>query len=99
MVIHLNEERSCQRLVSHFVQSLLQNLVSNVSKKFEEGDFVLVFKRPVAGQHNSLRLSSDREGPYVIEQVIERGAYQLIDHQGNMPMPPVNGRFLRKYHV
>jgi len=70
-----------------------------VSKKFEEGDFVLVFKRPVAGQHIGLKLSSDWEGPYAIERVLKGGAYQLIDHQGNMPMPPVNGRYLRKYHV
>jgi hypothetical protein len=37
------------------------------------------------------------EGPFIIEQVYDGGAYQLMDHQGLRPMPPVNGRYLKKY--
>jgi hypothetical protein len=36
------------------------------------------------------------EGPYAIEQAYDGGAYQLVDPQGARPMPPINGRFLKK---
>jgi hypothetical protein len=35
--------------------------------------------------------------PYIIEQVYDGGAYQLVDHQDLCPMPPVNGRYLKKF--
>jgi hypothetical protein len=31
------------------------------------------------------------EGPYIIEKVYGGGAYQLIDHKGERPMPLING--------
>ena len=37
------------------------------------------------------------EEPYVIEQVYDGGAYQLVDSQRSRHMPPINGRFLKKY--
>jgi hypothetical protein len=37
------------------------------------------------------------EGPYIVEQAYDGGAYQLIDCQVIRPMPPINGRFLKKY--
>jgi hypothetical protein len=37
------------------------------------------------------------EEPFIIEQVYDDGTYQLVDHQGLRPMPPVNGRYLKKY--
>jgi hypothetical protein len=34
-----------------------------------------------------------------IEKVYGGGAYQLIDHEGERPMPPINGRYLKKYYT
>jgi hypothetical protein len=39
------------------------------------------------------------EGPYVIEKVYGGGTYQLIDHEGKRSMPPINGRYLKKYYT
>lgn len=39
------------------------------------------------------------EGPYVVEQVYDGGAYLLIDQDGIRPMPPINGRYLKKYFL
>ena len=36
------------------------------------------------------------KGPYIIEQVYDGGAYQLIDSHGVRPMPPINVRFLKE---
>jgi hypothetical protein len=34
-----------------------------------------------------------------IEKVYGGGAYQLIDHEGERPMPPINRRYLKKYYT
>jgi hypothetical protein len=34
-----------------------------------------------------------------IEKVYGGGTYQLIDHEGERPMPPINGRYLKKYYT
>jgi hypothetical protein len=35
----------------------------------------------------------------IIEMVYGGGAYQLIDHEGERPMPPINGRYMKKYYT
>jgi hypothetical protein len=34
-----------------------------------------------------------------IEKVYRGGAYQLINHEGERPVPPVSGRYLKKYYT
>lgn len=67
---------------------------------FRKGDLVLVLRHPIVITHQTKgKFEPKWEGPYVIEQAYDGGAYQLIDHQGSRPMPPINGRFLKKYFV
>lgn len=68
-------------------------------RTFRKGELVLVLKRPITGRHVGPKFSSNWEGPYVIEQAFEGGAYQLVDHQGVKFIPPINGRYLKKYYV
>jgi len=68
-------------------------------RTFQEGELVLVLKRPIIGRHTGPKFSANWEGPYIIERVFEGGAYLLIDNQGNRVMPPVNGRYLKKYYA
>jgi hypothetical protein len=68
-------------------------------RAFQQGELVLVLKRPIIGRHIGPKFSQNWEGPYVIEKVYEGGAYQLIDHEGERPMPPINGRYLKKYYT
>ena len=68
-------------------------------RAFQQGELVLVLKRPIIGRHIGPKFSPNWEGPYVIEKVYEGGAYQLIDHEGERPMPPINGRYLKKYYT
>ena len=68
-------------------------------RAFKEGDLVLVLKRPIIVAHKSRgKFEPKWEGPYVIEKVYDGGAYQLVDHDGKRPIPPINGRFLKKYY-
>lgn len=64
---------------------------------FKIGELVLVLKRPIILSSKSKgKFEPKWEGPYVVEQVYDGGAYQLINQEGIRPMPPINGRFLKK---
>jgi hypothetical protein len=79
-----NMVRAYDRLVKHRV--------------FRKGELVLVLRRPIVVTHKTKgKFEPKWEGPYAIEQVYDGGAYQLVDSQGSRPMPPINGRFLKKY--
>jgi hypothetical protein len=69
-------------------------------RTFTKGELVLVLRRPIIiGKRAKGKFDSNWEGPFVIEKVFEGGAYQLIDMNGERPIPPINGRFLKKYYV
>ena len=64
---------------------------------FRKGELVLVLRRPIVITHKTRgKFEPKWEGPYAIEQAYDEGAYQLVDPQGARPMPPINGRFLKK---
>jgi hypothetical protein len=90
----------------HAVQNLelyRQNMVRAYNKLvkqrvFRKGEYVLVLRRPIMVTHKIRgKFEPKWEGPYIVEQAYDGGAYQLIDCQGIRPMPPINGRFLKKY--
>jgi hypothetical protein len=65
---------------------------------FQKSELVLILRRPIVITHKTRgKFEPKWEGPFIIEQVYDGGAYQLVDHQGLRPMPPVNRRYLKKY--
>ncbi|XP_020596052.1 uncharacterized protein LOC110036049 [Phalaenopsis equestris] len=53
--------------------------------------FILVLKRPIlACRKIVIKFEPTWEGPFVVEKVYSRGAYQLVDFQGERPMFPIN---------
>ena len=38
-------------------------------------------------------------GPYIVRRVLEKGAYELEDYEGNMLAEPRNGLYLKIYYV
>ena len=67
---------------------------------FRKGGLVLVLRRPIVVKGKVKgKLEPKWEGPFVIEQVYDGGAYQLIDQEGGRTMLPINGRYLKKYFV
>ena len=65
---------------------------------FSEGELVLLWdqdKEPLgAGKFKAMWL-----GPYVMLKVLKKGAYELIDFDGNKLPEPRNGFFLKKYYA
>jgi hypothetical protein len=37
-------------------------------------------------------------GPYIVQCVLEKGAYELQDYEGNKLVEPRNGLYLKQYH-
>ena len=65
---------------------------------FKKGELVLVLRRPIVLMGKSKgKFEPKWEGPYIVEQAYDGGAYQLIDQEGKRPMPPINGKYLKKY--
>ena len=38
-------------------------------------------------------------GPYVVKQVLEKGAYELVDYEGTVLVEPRNGLYFKKYYA
>ena len=38
-------------------------------------------------------------GPYIVSKVLKKGAYELIDYEGNKLAEPRNGLYLKKYYA
>jgi hypothetical protein len=64
---------------------------------FSEGDLVLVYdqdKDPLgAGKFKPMWF-----GPFIIKEVLKKGAYHLVDFGGNALAEPRNGLYLKKYY-
>ena len=59
-----------------------------------------MLRRPIVVKGKAKgKLEPKWEGPFFIEQIYDGGAYQFIDQHGEHPMPPINGRFLKKYYA
>nr|CAD1837640.1 unnamed protein product [Ananas comosus var. bracteatus] len=83
-------------------RSRMSNAYNRMVKErvYKQGDLVLVIPRNfMSKQHSKGKFQPKWEGPYVIERVYEGGAYQLVDQDGKRPLPPISGRFLKKYYI
>jgi hypothetical protein len=64
---------------------------------FSEGDLVLVCDQdkdpPGAGKFKPMWF-----GPFIIKELLKKGAYHLVDFEGNALVEPRNGLYLKKYY-
>ncbi|KAJ1685793.1 hypothetical protein LUZ63_017183 [Rhynchospora breviuscula] len=67
-------------------------------RTFRKDELVLILRRPIIGRHHGPKFAPNWDGPFIIDQVYEGGAYLLSDQEGNHPISPINGRYLKKYH-
>ncbi|KAJ3689710.1 hypothetical protein LUZ61_018874 [Rhynchospora tenuis] len=65
---------------------------------FRKGELVLVLKQLVTGRHHSPKFTPNWEGPFIIDQVYDGGAYLLTTKNGEHHLPVLNGRYLKKYY-
>jgi hypothetical protein len=65
---------------------------------FSEGDLVLLYDqdRDLLGAG---KFKPMWHGPYIVKQVLEKGAYELVDYDGIPLGEPINGIYLKKYYA
>jgi hypothetical protein len=67
-------------------------------RAFAEGDLVLVYDQA----HDKLgigKLEPMWHGPYIVKQILHRGAYELVDYDGISLGEPRNRLYLKKYYT
>lgn len=68
-------------------------------KGFAEGEMVWKSVLPIGLKDPRYgKWSPNWEGPFIIEKVLGKGAYQLMDLNGDMHERPINGQYLKKYY-
>ena len=84
-------EAQNKQVKAHFDQSVSP-------RSFVEGDLVLLYDQA----HDKLGAGKFQpmwHGPYIIQRVLQNGAYELIDYKGNPLEQPRNGLYLKKYYA
>eukprot|EP00253_Pinus_taeda_P015303 PITA_15303 len=84
-------ETQKKRVKSHFDQTIHP-------RSFNEGDLVLLYDQ-ANDKLGPGKLESMWLGPYIVKKVLQKGAYELIDYEGNPLAQPRNGLYLKKYYA
>ncbi|BFG20981.1 hypothetical protein CerSpe_072550 [Prunus speciosa] len=67
-------------------------------KTFAEGDLVWRAVLPIGTKDPRFgKFSPNWEGPFIIERILGRGAFQLKDRDGEWHNLPINGQYLKRY--
>ena len=67
-------------------------------RSFVEGDLVLLYDQ-ANDKLGAGKLEPMWLGPYIVKKVLQKGAYELIDYEGNPLEKPRNGLYLKKYYA
>ena len=95
---HLDEQRRDAAIINeaHKKRTKTQYDKAISPHIFSEGDLVLVYDQDKdalgAGKFKSMWY-----GPFLVKRVLKKGAYELIDFEGNKLVEPRNGLYLKKY--
>ena len=65
-------------------------------RTFLEGDLVLVYDQDKDAL-GARKFELLWYGPYIISKVLQKGAYELVDYEGNKLVRPWNGLYLKQY--
>ena len=66
---------------------------------FKTGDLIIVKRKDVMASKPKNKFEPNWMGPYIIDKVYEGGAYTVVDHEGNVAFPPLNGKHLKRYYA
>ncbi|CAL2227978.1 unnamed protein product [Prunus armeniaca] len=98
------EEKDYSQAMAQELEDLEQsrldayNLKKVKQKTFAEGDLVWRAVLPIGTQDPRFgKFSPNWEGPFIIERILGRGAFQLRDRDGEWHNLPINGQYLKKY--
>ena len=97
-MVHLDEQHRDAIIINEAHKKMVKTQYDKAihPRVFYEGDLVLVYDQDKdalgAGKFKPMWY-----GPFIIKWVLEQGAYELIDFEGNKLVEPRNGLYLKKY--
>ena len=97
---HLDEQRRDAATMNEAHKNRVKVQYDKVVKPrvFSEGDLVLVY----AQEKDALGVGKFKSmwyGPFIVKKVLKKGAYTLVDFEGNELSEPRNGLYLKKYYA
>ena len=84
-------EAQKKQVKAHFDQSVSP-------RSFVEGDLILLYDQA----HDKLGVGKFQpiwHGTYIVQRVLQNGAYELVDYEGHPLEQPRNGLYLKKYYA
>eukprot|EP00253_Pinus_taeda_P019926 PITA_19926 len=102
-LLHLERLDETRRLANLAIETQKKRVKSHFDqivhpRSFVEGDLVLLYDQ-ANDKLGSGKLESMWLGPYIVKKVLQKGAYELIDYEGNPLAQPRNGLHLKKYYA
>ena len=95
-------DKTC-RLIALVIEAQNKGVKSNFDQSvspraFSEGDLVYLYDQA----NNKMGVDKFEpmwHGPYIVKHIFQKGAYELIDYEGNPLDKPRNGLYLKNYYA
>eukprot|EP00253_Pinus_taeda_P036128 PITA_36128 len=102
-VLYLERLDETRRLASLAIEAQKKRVKTHFDntvnpRSFIEGDLVLLYDQ-ANDKLGAGKLEPMWHGPYIVKIVLQKGAYELIDYEGNSLDRPRNGLYLKKYYA
>ena len=68
-------------------------------RTFKKGDLVMVKQKDVMAGRSKGKFVPNWLGPFIIHKVYKGGAYTVVDHEGDVVFPPLNGKHMKLYYA
>ena len=102
-LLYLEQLDKTRRLASLAIEAQKKRVKTHFDhtihpRSFVEGDLVLLYDQ----ENDKLRAGKLEPmwlGPYIVKKVLQKGAYELGNYEGNPLDKPRNGLYLKKYYA
>eukprot|EP00253_Pinus_taeda_P017524 PITA_17524 len=102
-LLYLERLNETHQLASSFIEAHKKRVKTHFDQivtphSFIEGDLVLLYDQA----NDKLGVGKFKpmwHGPSIVKRVLQKGAYELIDYEGNPLDKPQNGLYLKKYYA
>ena len=102
-LLYLEQLDETHRLASLAIEAQKERVKTHFDHTFHphsfvEGDLVLLYDQ-ANDKLGAGKLEPMWLGSYIVKKVLQKGAYELIDYEGNPLEKPRNGLYLKKYYA
>eukprot|EP00253_Pinus_taeda_P006970 PITA_06970 len=102
-ILYLERPDETRRLASLAIEAQKKRVKTHFDntvnpRSFIEGDLVLLYDQ-ANDKLGAGKIEPMWHGPYIVKIFLQKGAYELIDYEGNPLDRPRNGLYIKKYYA